>query len=284
MIYNAARLRSRAFTLLELLVVIGIVAILLGLLLPAVQKARQAAARVRGHNQLRQIGLGLHNYATVGSRFPGFVFADRPDSKDDPPLSAILPYIEARDQDKPALYLGPGDPTTLIVVDRAPNGRRLLPGDTSYAINKVGFAGLPNPTAGFPDGMSNTIAVAEHYARCGPGGRFNFLYSMRYNSVSPFDLVRLNQQRRATFADSYYGDVEPVNDGQGQTQPSRPGATFQIAPRPDDCDPSVPQTGFAGGMPTLRFDGSVRVVAAGTAPGAFWSAVTPNGGEVGTLE
>jgi hypothetical protein len=151
-------------------------------------------------------------------------------------------------------------------------------------VNKIGFQGFPAQVGGIPDGMSNTIAVAEHYARCGPGGRFNFLYSMRHNSVSPIDLVRLNQQRRATFADPYYGDVVPVSAGAGRTEPSRPGALFQVAPRPDVCDPSVPQTGFAGGMPTLRFDGSVRVVSAGTSPGAFWAAVTPGGGEVGPLE
>jgi prepilin-type N-terminal cleavage/methylation domain-containing protein len=276
--------RRPAFTLIEVLVVIAIVAILIGLLLPAVQKARQAAARMKGQNQLRQIGLGLHNYAAVRGRFPGFVFPDRPDSKDAPPLSAILPHVEARDDEKPALYVGPADPTTIIAVDRSPTGRKLDAGDASYAVNMVGFAGLPDPAAGFPDGMSNTVAVAEHYARCGPAGRFNFLFSLRYSEVSPANVPKLNEQRRATFADAYYGDVVPMPDGAGRTRPSRAGATFQLSPTPDQCDPSVPQTAFAGGMPTLRFDGSVRVVAAGAEPTAFWAAVTRDGGEVGVLE
>lgn len=95
---------QRGFTLVELLVVIAIIGILVGLLLPAVQAAREAARRMQCSNNLKQIGLAMHNYASSHNKFPpGWLFFDprmsgRGDRANRLPgwawSTMILPYVE----------------------------------------------------------------------------------------------------------------------------------------------------------------------------------------------
>ncbi len=298
-------IRRSALTLLELLVVLAILALLIALVLPAVQKARESAGRMRSANNLRQIGIAMHNFASAhNGELPTIDGRPRPFIEpiyglqayrlDPIVFEAILPYIEALNfqvgQPYPdvTLYKSPADPSIAQFPDQPAHGHAI-----SYAANAQIFVGYPSLDRTFADGASQTIMFAEHYFWCGPT---QSIYGATDYYAFPM--------RRPTFADggSILGglnqkDVYPVTSGQPAiTRPSRPGVTFQIQPRtwipdkpaaygprlpgPGECDTSIPQTPYAAGMLVALGDGSVRTISAGISPETFWGAVTPAGGEV----
>src|SRR5438128_1895913 len=193
------RIWRRGFTLIELLVVIAIIAVLIGLLLPAVQKVREASARTKCLNNLKQMGLALHNHQTARGYFPpAGIYPQAATSNDTWAIhTKLLPYIEqdntyrqvdftlaANVQDavtrqRIAIYVCPSELNDKMKESTTPTGINRYPNTYSASVGvwKVwdpntgegGDGALPftsKPNGGtnpgsYPDGFSNTIAFAE---------------------------------------------------------------------------------------------------------------------------
>jgi prepilin-type N-terminal cleavage/methylation domain-containing protein len=292
----------KGLTLLEVLVVIAIIGILIALLLPAVQKVREAAVRTQSMNNLRQIVLAAHDFAADhADRLPNVAGDKGSPNPGQSVLFALLPYIEQSDllsqwygkkgvivSVSVRTYMSPADPSIPLL---ARQGRT---GCSSYAANAQVFTGFPSQVSTFSDGTSNTITFAEHYAYC---DLTVFFYSW-------FDANPIGA-RRATFADG--GDNVERHCNPGDAFPKTSGSppqsvcaygrdwTFQVAPTvqknyagydpnlpymPLACDPQLANTPHRAGMLTGWGDGAVRLLERSVAPTIYWGAVTPASGEI----
>ena len=198
--------KKSGFTLIELLVVIAIIAILIGLLLPAVQKVREAAARSKCSNNLKQIGTAVHNYQSAYGKVPpvegrgegvwnpyqNSSTAASPSGTTGTIFYYLLPFVEQGNVYNNSggnsmnvgsviipLFICPSDPSSSNAnsyggcgVMNGVNIQRDGFASCCYAANVMVFEprGTNSIEVAMPDGTSNTVMMAERFKNCSPDG------------------------------------------------------------------------------------------------------------------
>jgi type II secretory pathway pseudopilin PulG len=240
----------RAFSVIELLVILAILLILIGFLVPAVQKVRQAAARTQSTNNLKQLGISIHNYNDTHKKLPPAV--GTVGTNEGSALFHLLPYIENTgffneaqgNSWKVAAKVTPvfHDPQDASAPDHLYLKTIAL---SSYVVNWRGFRdGKIRIPASFPDGTSNTMMFTTRYQVCN-GTPTAWAYPELHTWAPMF---------------AYYST-----------------AKFQTAPSQAACDPQLPQ-GHAYGILIGLCDGSVRIAPTTLSPQTWHCLIEPADG------